>query len=212
MRDRTHLAIGVGTALTIMRLTGLKSLAAVLEGTGLAILGYLLPDIDVSRSTASTNAKAALKIGAGIIGVGVAIKRNYNIDLNFTGEDANKVIMATIIGVILTILGSRTPHRSFTHSLLGIGLFSIPIYMLAGSSALWFAIGYGMHIVADLFNKRKVRVLYPRKKGLCFNLCKSNGLMDTIIMLIFTAISSVQYVEFIVEYIGEFADIGEFYK
>ena len=55
-------------------------------------------------------------------------------------------------------------HRTLTHSLLGIVLFALPVWLLLGGYPnLFLALvaGYASHVFADALNTRGVPLLWP---------------------------------------------------
>ncbi len=55
-------------------------------------------------------------------------------------------------------------HRTLTHSLLGLALFALPVWLLLGDYPnLFYALvaGYASHVLADALNTRGVPLLWP---------------------------------------------------
>mgnify|MGYP000580563472 FL=1 len=81
-------------------------------------------------------------------------------------------------------------HRSFTHSILGIILFSAIIKLALieyGLSPIYkgFIIGYISHLLADYFTAKGIKLFYPIKTNIAFPLkVKTNGFMEKFIFLL----------------------------
>lgn len=74
-----------------------------------------------------------------------------------------------------------TDHRTFMHSLLAGAIFSGSLYIFCEPLAKPFMIGFLMHILLDLLNKKGEQLLWPLKWRPCFNLCASDGKVDHVL-------------------------------
>ena len=88
--------------------------------------------------------------------------------------------------VIKSIFG----HRSITHSLLGLVIFSY-IYIrtanflnITGFYLNFFIIGYAGHLLGDLFTNSGIPLLYPISQKFKFPLFKTGSIMEGIIQMI----------------------------
>jgi inner membrane protein len=135
----THAVFGVGA------LAG----AALLAGTEppvyaypVAIAAAWLPDLDNPRST-----------------LGNGLSRMENPALNLISRPLSWALRATAFVLVRTV-----GHRTLTHSLLGIVLFALPVWLLLGGYPnLFLALvaGYASHVFADALNTRGVPLLWP---------------------------------------------------
>lgn len=184
MTGKTHMAIGAGAATIMLPSNDIK---IILGGTALSIVGSLIVDVDTPKSKAATFLKNLFGFTIIFIILGLIIKERFNINIfNYITQNKRfiQIIPALCILLILIVLGLKSQHRSFTHSIIGFILFTIPIYMMTGELYKWFVIGYIAHILADVLNKKEIKVLFPLKKGIALNLCSADGIVDK---LLFTA-------------------------
>lgn len=113
-------------------------------------------------------------IGGGMVGASNIMKQKHM--LTFTGIGvviaglAFNITMWLILLGVYVIVASFLPHRSYTHSLIGLGFFAIILYM--AEEALSFEgiflvglVGYISHLLADMkllpANKRGVKLFAP---------------------------------------------------
>lgn len=193
MTGKTHMSIGVGLTNVMIATSDIKTL---LIGTILALVGSLIVDIDTEKSQGSIFLKNCI---AGIIIVatlGLVLKEKYSINIFkyiIQNKELQKLIPILSILSIVIVIGVMSKHRSFTHSILGVIAFTMPMYIIVGDLAKWFAIGYIAHILADMLNKKGVKLLYPYKKGISLKLCKSDGIVDKILFISFLGITFLKY-------------------
>lgn len=158
MTGKTHIAIGIATALTLSRDQPLENKLLIVAAS---ILGSLAPDLDHPR------AKLNQKL----------LKFNNNLFrmifyLSFAGIFVfiyfkNGGLIFLLASLALSLVGI-SGHRSFTHSILGLLAASTMAKVVASKYgldplALGFSMGYGMHLIADYFNPRGIKLFYPAK-------------------------------------------------
>ncbi len=180
MMCKTHFAVGLATALAVMRPdTFGECTEAVVAGT----VGGMLADIDLlhgeGRATTLAGhlfvpitATAAL-LTDGIFGWGIC--RSFL-------EDAPRSVIGLLVFVLLCTIGFFSPHRSFTHSLLGGTACTAAVWLMYPPLTLGFAAAYASHLLLDVVNKRGIRLLFPLKRGICLNLCYADRLANTVCM------------------------------
>lgn len=185
MNGSTHMAVGVASSLLILQ-PKLDAKEIVL-GTTLAIIGSLVSDIDVDTSKAN---KAVNKIIWIIGSVGsISLIIDYFLKLKIyesilNNADIMRVIVSISLFSIVLMFAKMTPHRSFSHSIAGVLAFYIPVSLVFKEASLYFLVGIISHIVIDLFNKKKIQLFYPVKYGVCFKLCRANGIVNKILFYI----------------------------
>ena len=86
--------------------------------------------------------------------------------------------------IALYIFGTKKNHRKFTHSLLALIIYSIPIALIYEPILEYFMIGYFSHLLIDLLNKRGIQLLFPLKFKFCFKLCYADGLGNKLLMVL----------------------------
>lgn len=131
-----------------------------------AVVAAWLPDVDNPRS----------RLGNGL-------SRMRNPLLNALTRPVSWFLQAASF-VLVRVVG----HRTLTHSLLGLALFAVPIYLFLGAfPALQLALisGAASHIVADALNTRGVPLLWPL--GPTFRLIpggfRSGGVLELVVAL-----------------------------
>lgn len=197
MTGKTHMAVGVGAATIMLSSNDIKS---ILGGTALAVIGSLIVDIDTHKSKGFIFLKNLLGCAIILIILGLLVKFKFNINIfNYItqNKELTKLFPALGLLLILIVLGTKTPHRSFTHSIIGFILFTIPIYMMTDQLFKWFAIGYIAHILADMLNKKEIKILYPMKKGIALHLCSADGNVDKFLFIISVGIIILKYLSYI---------------
>lgn len=197
MTGKTHMAVGVGAATIMLQSNDIRS---ILGGTALAVVGSLIVDIDTHKSKGFTFLKNLFGCTIILIILGLIVKIKFNINIfNYItqNKEITKMFPALVILLILIVLGAKTPHRSFTHSIIGFILFTIPIYMMTGELFKWFSIGYIAHILADILNKKEIKILYPIKKGIALRLCSADGNVDKFLFIGSVGIIILKYVSYI---------------
>ena len=188
MMGKTHIAVGIAAAYTVMHpRTVPEFIIATVGGS----LGGVMADIDVKIDTSNKFAmKASLDALYGEI-LAIAISAGALAGDFFTGGNILKGIIASlprfIIGmaifIALTVIGELSKHRDKTHSLLVMLLFSASVYLIEPHIGIAFAVGYGSHLIIDLFNKSPIRILYPLKKDICFKLCYADRLGNELFLV-----------------------------
>lgn len=93
------------------------------------------------------------------------------------------IIMGTIVLLVTCIIGRRSEHRTFTHSLLYIVLIAVGFFCILPELALPVLVEGLSHLTIDTLNKKPVPWLYPlRKTGICFRLCYASKTGNYILM------------------------------
>ncbi len=68
---------------------------------------------------------------------------------------------------------------------------------MTGQLYKWFAIGYIAHILADILNKKEIKILFPLKKGIALSLCSADGLVDKLLFTGSIGIIILLYISYI---------------
>ena len=123
--------------------------AALLAGTEPPVYAYpvavaasWLPDVDNPRST-----------------LGNGLSRLENPVLNLLSRPVSWVLRTTSFVLVRTV-----GHRTLTHSLLGIVLFALLVWLFLGAYPnlpLALVAGYASHVFADALNTKGVPLLWP---------------------------------------------------
>ena len=82
------------------------------------------------------------------------------------------------------------------HSFLALGLLSVALWLVWEKAVIYFAVGFLSHIMTDVFNKRKVRLLYPLKGGVAFHLFHAHGAANDILFAVGSVCTIMEIVFF----------------
>lgn len=182
MTGKTHMAIGMAIGLTLAFKKPIETQLAIITAS---TLGALAPDLDHPKGELNQKLllinnnfyKTAFYLTAGIIFLYIYSQKNNPL-----------FILLGLFSFALAI----SNHRGFTHSILGLLLFSLIaklILMEHNMSPIYkgFVIGYGSHLVLDIFTAKGIKLLYPMKRNIVFPIkIKSNGFGEKLIFFLLT--------------------------
>ena len=135
----THAVFGVAALAGASLIAGIEPPAYAYP---LAVAAAWLPDVDNPRST-----------------LGNGLSRMKSPVLNLLTRPVSWALRVTSFTLVRTV-----GHRTLTHSLLGILLFALPVWLILGrytALALALVVGYASHVFADALNTRGVPLLWP---------------------------------------------------
>ena len=135
----THAVFGVAALAGASLIAGTEPPAYAYP---LAVAAAWLPDVDNPRST-----------------LGNGLSRMKSPVLNLLTRPVSWALRVTSFTLVRTV-----GHRTLTHSLLGILLFALPVWLILGrytALALALVAGYASHVFADALNTRGVPLLWP---------------------------------------------------
>lgn len=187
MMGKTHLVIGMASCLAasffFMQPETLSDNLVVLAG---GALGGVLADVDTVDNDYKCDALIGQLLGFSILIIITVL--DYFMNLGACEYIISKNIIPSIISgiafIALYIIGFTSKHRTFTHSLLAMALFSGCFTIMLPRLGFFILIGYASHLLLDLLNKKDVPLLYPVKKGICFRLCYASKSLNTVLMII----------------------------
>ena len=188
MMGKTHIAVGIAAAYAITQPKTISEFVVAMVGGS---IGGVMADIDVKIDKSNKySLKASIDALYGEI-LAVAISVCALLGDYFAGGNILRRIVeeyqTTIIGMIMLavfiVVGELSKHRDRTHSLLACAAFSFAAFLIDLHIGLAFAIGYGSHLVIDLFNKSPIRILYPLKRGICFKICYADRLGNELFLI-----------------------------
>ncbi|MDO4295757.1 MAG: metal-dependent hydrolase [bacterium] len=180
MTGRTHWAVGTASALGVLQPQGVREWAIC---AGAAAVGAVICDVDVSTSDsrAVLNRITVLTVLA-VLALGF-VEFRWKLGIMDTVSQRSGIPQLLIGAALLLVVctfGKYQPHRSFMHSIPAwVGLSGI-VYFMYPPLMPPFAIAMLSHITIDLLNRKKVRLLYPAKWGLCLGLCTAGGRVNRI--------------------------------
>ncbi|MBU5440054.1 metal-dependent hydrolase [Tissierella sp. MSJ-40] len=179
MTGKTHMAIGTAIGLTLSVGQPIESQLLLIAA---AAFGSLVPDLDHPKS--KLNQKLLLinndsyrilfylSIGAVLIYLDSTL--------------GNKIFRLLGITMIMTGISS---HRTFTHSLLGLFLFSSIVcigtleYGLE-EALIGFVVGYSLHLIMDFFTPKGIQIFFPLKKNISAPITiKTNGFAEKVVFI-----------------------------
>ncbi|MEE3343247.1 MAG: metal-dependent hydrolase [Bacilli bacterium] len=181
MTTKTHITTGVALTILITQPENIKYLTLSLAGT---IIGSVIPDIDSKNSEANQIFDKVLITTSLTIILCFILEYFFNIGIYriiTKKNNIDSILFSALLFFIMCLIGSRTHHRAFTHSIIGLLIYSSILYTLPNIFIYSFIIGYLSHIILDLFNHKGLKLFYPIKKRLCFNLCDSDGIINNIL-------------------------------
>lgn len=181
MKNRTHVAVGAAAALAAVQpQTPLGCAVAVAAGA----LGAAVSDVDLLWK------KSARDVFHKVLGAALAMVCLVALDV-LVRADVTTQLTALVgkdwpwgLGLLLglCVCGFFSDHRSFTHSLLGMTLFTVAVHLLVPGHALGFLAGFASHLALDLLNRKPLRLLFPFKGGFSLRMCSADGLVNALLL------------------------------
>lgn len=186
MLGTTHVAIGIATSLAILQPDTIPGCLCAVVGGG---VGGWICDIDGRNNKKKKQYPIQDAIFITIV-VGLALVMDFFVGNGIYAYVSShlgiKMAIAGLFFVALCIYGVTSPHRSFMHSLLALVLSSICTWFIYPPLVPTYAIGFGMHILLDLFNKRGLQLFWPYKRRFCFGTFYSDRQANKILLAIGT--------------------------
>jgi len=156
MTGKTHIAIGITAGLILSSGQPVENQLILILSSA---LGSLVPDLDHPKS--KLNQKLLF------------INNKFYSALFYLSLTAGSIYLYfstgnyvfSILGVITLLIGISI-HRSFTHSIVGILLFSwimkiVTLKYNLPSLYSGFVLGYVLHLVADFFTVKGIKLFFP---------------------------------------------------
>lgn len=187
MEKKTHVMCANLVSICLMRPDSISSL---LVTCGFATLGGIVPDVDLKDSTSDKLFDRLMTSLITIVIMSVLIKYFFDIDLYCKIKervDIFNYLISICLFIIVAYFGSKSSHRSFTHSIFGLLVYSGILFLGFGfNGVIPYFVSHLSHIVLDLFNKKGVALFYPSKFRFCFELCDSNGKANKFLFCLFS--------------------------
>ena len=181
MMSKTHITVGTTCALLIAQPTPAGACLALAGGA----LGGIMPDIDVISRDNTRDAIQGEIIAVIITIFVIVIDKLFRFNaFQQIERDKYYLPIGIIMLIALYILGVTRDHRGFTHSIVALILYSIPIMMIYEPLTQYFMMGFLSHLFIDLFNKRGIQLFFPLKKRFCFGLYYADKLANKVIMIV----------------------------
>lgn len=179
MNSKVHEAVGMATTLAVMHPNKLEALVL---GVPLILIGSIIPDIDCNSDSKTKQYFRKTVLWCVIIAL-IAIFINLGV-MKITGVNVrghlNHNILVKLIGFAIFMcicgFGYNRPHREFTHSFVGVVIFTVPVMLMVGfKMSLYFMFAMLSHVLIDLLNTKGESLLFPLKNKYCFNVCKASS-------------------------------------
>lgn len=161
MTGKTHLGIGLMATVILSEYTKVDlSLASL----GACAFASLLPDIDhpkglINKYILPVKSKWIKITFYFTLGIFILIMNHFYMNYYYLRS----------LGIFLILIGISTHRNGTTHSLTGLlcflgiyGNFAVKYDLI--NTVIPFTIGYGAHIICDMFTNRGVPLFYPFKK------------------------------------------------
>lgn len=180
MLGKTHFTMGIAAALIVTHPTTVSGVLAAVAAGG---IGGKLPDIDQKKPKIKRESIYNTIIELIFIGILIAVDCFIgNGFCRYIADHWGPRVWFGFAGIVaLIIIGNKTEHRSFTHSLVCLTLFGVSVYCACLPMALPFAVGYASHIVLDLFNIKEISLFFPLKYKFSLKLCEARGNVNTVL-------------------------------
>lgn len=203
MTGNTHVAVGVASSLIILQPKTVPECLCAITG---GIIGGMICDIDSPGKRKSLDYRDDPYGWQIAVFVVIVIAVLLGLDY-LAGSGAVEYIMthlgpplliggAVFLGVC--IFGTRTPHRTFMHSLLAGVLLSVSMWFFCRPLAAPFVIGLASHLIIDFFNKKKVQYLWPIPLWIGLNKFPSDGKLNGVLEAIGTLASIFLFAYFFI--------------
>lgn len=191
MTGKTHIAVGEAAALTLIRPANAKELVLCL---GAAAVGALISDVDASASRSHRSVVQVTSL-AGFVALFVALLDTHAhlgvLRLLRRQSSLWRVLLGSGAFLVVCNFGMRQPHRSFMHSVLGWVTLCVLVGEVFPALVPAFAVSMASHILLDLLNRKRVRLLYPCRWGWSLNLCPASGRINDLFCLTGTIVAGL---------------------
>ena len=193
MLGKTHMAVGIAATLAITQPSGVSELVLAV---GAGSLGALISDIDVGTSNSHRDADKITALSVVVLAVfAMDYFCNTQIIERIIGSSGYlRIIAGLLLFIGICAFGKEQPHRSFMHSFLALILLSFALGLIWEKAVIYFAVGFLSHLATDIFNKKKVRLLYPMKGGVSLGLFHAYGLANDIFFAIGSIVAIIEVI------------------
>ncbi len=194
MLGKTHMAVGIAATLAITQPSGISELVLAV---GAGSLGALISDIDVGTSNSHRDADKITALSVVVVLAVFALDYFCNTQIieRIIGSSGYlRIIAGLLLFIGICAFGKEQPHRSFMHSFLALILLSFALGLIWEKAVIYFAVGFLSHLATDIFNKKKVRLLYPLKGGVSLGLFHAYGLANDIFFAVGSIVAVIEVI------------------
>ena len=179
---RTHATFGVAASLMLPNSSLGKEKYLMIPAI---IVGSLISDIDI-REKKTRIVVSTVTMALYILFYFIYTNVSHDTILSFAEKYRDPALQITgiIIFIVFCIYGSRTEHRTFTHSIVGIAVASGSVFLINPVVGMYFSLGMVLHVALDLFNKKMVNLFWPLRGSAYIGLCKANGFLNDLVFFI----------------------------
>ena len=190
MMSKTHIAVGAAAALAIAQTGSVESCVLAVVG---GALGGIIADCDITPSKAHKDALAGRLIVVAIAIAAFAVDYWYDAGAcDYLVENLGLKLVAGIAAfAMLTFVGGRTDHRSFTHSLVAMAAFCASVWLAFEPLLPYFVAGYASHLVLDITNKQGIRLFWPLGFNASLGLCHAKGTVNSALLVLAIAAAAL---------------------
>jgi inner membrane protein len=202
MLGKTHLAVGIAASLVVVHPATLPELVI---GLGAASVGAVISDIDVGTTESHRDADIISAMALVAVVAVLVLDKIFNIGVyDILKERSNiaRVIVGALAFIGVCAFGKEQPHRSFMHSFLALIILSALVGIILPTAMPYFAVAFISHLATDLFNFKKVRLLYPLKGGVSFHMFHAKGIANSFIFMAGSVVSVAAIVVNVVRLLG----------
>ena len=188
------MAVGIAATLAITQPSGVSELVLAV---GAGSLGALISDIDVGTSNSHRDADKITALSVVVVLAVFAMDYFCNTQIieRIIGSSGYlRIIAGLLLFIGICAFGKEQPHRSFMHSFLALILLSFALGLIWEKAVIYFAVGFLSHLATDIFNKKKVRLLYPLKGGVSLGLFHAYGLANDIFFAVGSIIAVIEVI------------------
>ena len=184
MQKETHAVIGATSALYLTQPTT-KEETIVIACIG--TFAGMLPDCDIGKSTINKIIKFFLMTIVlfllGVAAIYQGASEEMLLKLYSTISEGYELLFGIIIFTTGLLASFASTHRGFSHSIVGLIVFSVAAYLVNKTYALNFMVGYLSHIIIDFINMRGEALFWPKKKRYCLHICKADSIVNSILFI-----------------------------
>ncbi len=182
MLSKTHLVCGMAVSMAVLQPQTPKEIAIAMLG---GALGSSIPDIDIIKNRTNLDSIITQSVAFVLVVAAVFLDYHFNYGiLRYMAAHPGSAITGAAMYIALVVVGFYAAHRSFTHSIAAMMLFTVAAGIIYPNITESYLLGYGSHLVLDLLNRKPVQLFYPIRKGVCLKLCYSNRKANKVLFVL----------------------------
>lgn len=184
MLGKTHLAVGIAASMAVLHPETPMELIA---GLGASAVGAVISDIDVGTTDAHRDSDIITAIAVVSVIAVIALEKVFHlgiIDRIMRDSNMFRIVLGVLVFIGVCAVGKQTPHRSMMHSIAALVVLTGCIYTVFPMLASYFAVAFASHLITDLFNFKRVQLLYPIPGGICFKLFHAKGMANSVLLTV----------------------------